>query len=429
MTSAAPNSPDSQPRLGVFRALRHRNYRLFFSGQTLSLVGTWITRIATSWLVYRLTGSVLLLGVVAFFGQIPTLILAPFSGVIVDRWNRHRILVVTQVLSMLQSFALAGLSFAGIITVTDVLLLQAAQGIINAFDTPARQSFVVEMVADRADLPNAIALNSSMVNLSRVIGPSIGGVIIAAVGEAWCFFIDGVSYIAVIASLIAMRVATRPPRTSEKEMLEDLIEGLRYVAQFPPVRSALILLALVSIMGMPYTVLMPAVATKVLHGDSHTLGFLMTASGCGALAGAFYLASRRTVLGLGRLIAISACAFGVGLLLFSLSRNLVLSLIVLPVAGGGMMVTMASTNTVLQTIVEERLRGRVMAFYGMAFLGTAPIGSLMAGVLADRLGPTGTIALGGVACIVVGIWFAVGLPKFRAHVRPIYIERGIISRT
>ena len=429
MTSAAPNSPGSQPPLGVFRALRHRNYRLFFSGQTVSLVGTWITRIATSWLVYRLTGSVLLLGVVAFFGQVPTLILAPFSGVIVDRWNRHRILVVTQVLSMLQSFALAGLSFAGIITVTDVLLLQAAQGIINAFDTPARQSFVVEMVADRADLPNAIALNSSMVNLSRVLGPSIGGVIIAAVGEAWCFFLDGVSYIAVIASLLAMRVAVRPRNTSEKEMLEDILDGFRYVAHFPPVRSALILLALVSIMGMPYTVLMPAVATKVLHGDSHTLGFLMTASGCGALAGAFYLASRRTVLGLGRLIAISASAFGVGLVLFSLSRSFVLSLLVLPIAGGGMMVTMAATNTVLQTIVEERLRGRVMAFYGMAFLGTAPIGSLMAGILADRIQPTGTIALGGVACILGGIWFAVELPKFRAHIRPIYVERGIISRT
>jgi MFS family permease len=428
MTSAAPDSPASPPTTGVFRALRHRNYRLFFSGQTVSLVGTWITRVATSWLVYRLTGSVLLLGVVGFFGQIPTLILAPFSGVLVDRWNRHRILVVTQVLSMLQSFALAGLSFAGIITVTDVLLLQAAQGIINAFDTPARQSFVVEMVNDRGDLPNAIALNSSMVNLSRVIGPSIGGVIIAAVGEAWCFLIDGVSYIAVIASLVAMRVAVRPKESSTKGISEELLDGFRYVSGFPPVRSALLLLALVSTMGMPYTVLMPAIAIKVLHGGSHTLGFLMTASGCGALAGAFYLASRRTVLGLGRVIAIATCAFGVGLVLFSLSRSTLLSLLVLPVAGAGMMVTMASTNTVLQTIVEERLRGRVMAFYAMAFLGTAPIGSLIAGVIADRIGPTATIALGGVACIIGGIWFAVGLPKFRTHVRPIYKERGIITR-
>ena len=428
MTSSASGSPASAPRTGVFRALRYRNYRLFFSGQTVSLVGTWITRVATSWLVYRLTGSVLLLGLVGFAGQIPTLILAPFAGVLVDRWNRHRILVVTQVLSMLQSFALAGLSLAGIITVTDVLLLQAAQGIINAFDTPARQSFVVEMVEDRADLPNAIALNSSMVNLSRVIGPSIGGVIIAAVGEGWCFAIDGISYIAVIASLLGMRVERRAATAHVVKMREALVDGFRYVTRFPPVRSALLLLALVSTMGMPYTVLMPAIARNVLHGDSHTLGFLMTASGLGALAGAVYLASRRSVIGLGRLIAMAACTFGVGLVLFSLSRSLTLSLIVLPIAGGGMMVTMAATNTVLQTIVEERLRGRVMSFYAMAFLGTAPIGSLISGVIADRVGPTATVTIGGVACILGGIWFAVGLPKFRAHIRPIYVERGIIGR-
>jgi MFS family permease len=435
MTSSAPPSPASPPtpasapRVGLFRALRHRNYRLFFGGQTVSLIGTWITRIATSWLIYRLTGSVLLLGVVGFCGQIPTLILAPFSGVLVDRWNRHRILVATQVLSMLQSFALAGLSLAGIITVTDVLLLQVAQGIINAFDTPARQSFVVEMVADRADLPNAIALNSSMVNLSRVIGPSIGGVIIAAVGEGWCFFIDGVSYIAVIASLVAMRVVARERSAPTTRLREELVDGFRYVSRFTPIRNALLLLALVSTMGMPYTVLMPAVAANVLHGGAHTLGFLMTATGVGALAGAFYLASRRTVIGLGRIIAIAASVFGVGLVLFSRSRNVILSVALLPIAGAGMMVTMASTNTILQTIVEERLRGRVMAFYAMAFLGTAPIGSLIAGVVADRLGPTTTILLGGIACILGGAWFAVGLPKFRAQVRPIYIERGIISRT
>ncbi|HUQ81848.1 MAG TPA: MFS transporter [Gemmatimonadaceae bacterium] len=426
MTSTPPEAPALEARMGVFRALRHRNYRLFFAGQTVSLIGTWITRIATSWLVYRLTGSVLLLGLVGFCGQIPTLVLAPFAGVLVDRWNRHRILVITQVLSMLQSFALAGLSFAGIITVRDVLLLQIAQGMINAFDTPARQSFVVQMVEDRADLPNAIALNSSMVNLSRVIGPSIGGVIIAAVGEAWCFFIDGFSYIAVLASLIAMRVVVKPPQPRTTKMHEELIDGLRYVTRSPPIRSALLLLALVSTMGMPYSVLMPAIARNTLHGDSHTLGFLMTASGVGALAGALYLASRRTVLGLGKVIAIAACVFGTGLLLFAVSRNLVLSMLVLTIVGAGMMVTMASTNTILQTIVEERLRGRVMAFYTMAFLGTTPIGSLIAGVVADRVGPTNTILIGGVACILGGTWFAIQLPKFRAFVRPIYIERGII---
>jgi MFS family permease len=414
------------PRLGVFRALRHQNFRLFFGGQTISLMGTWITRVATSWLVYRLTGSVLLLGVVGFCSQIPTLILAPFAGVMVDRLNRHKILVITQILSMLQSFALAALSFAGIITVRDILLLQAAQGIINAFDTPARQAFVVEMVDDRADLPNAIALNSSMVNLSRVIGPSIGGVIIAAVGEAWCFLLDGVSYLAVIASLGALRVALETTPRSTAPLRDELRAGFRYVTEFAPIRNALLLLALVSTMGMPYTVLMPAIARNVLHGDSHTLGFLMTASGLGALAGALYLASRRTVVGLGGVIAIASVAFGAGLVLFSFSRNLALSLAVLPIAGGGMMVTLASTNTIIQTLVEERLRGRVMSFYAMAFLGSAPLGSLISGLLADRVGPTATIFLGGVACIAGGAGFAAWLPRFRDKVRPIYVERGII---
>lgn len=425
MTSSA-SAP--LPRFAVFRALRSRNYRLFFGGQTVSLVGSWITRVATSWLVYRLTGSVLLLGLVAFASQIPMLVLAPFAGVLVDRWNRHRILVVTQVLSMLQSFALAALAFAGIITVRDVLLLQLAQGIINAFDTPARQAFVVEMVTDRADLPNAIALNSSMVNASRVIGPSIGGILIAAAGEAWCYLLDGVSYVAVIASLLAMRVVPRERTAVTAALLDEMRDGFRYVTRFSPVRSALLLLALVSTMGMPYSVLMPAVARETLHGGSHTLGFLMTAGGVGALAGAFYLAARRTVVGLGRVIAIAACTFGGALVLFGLSRSLVLSLVVLPFVGAGMMVTMASTNTILQTIVEERLRGRVMAFYAMAFLGTAPIGSLIAGVIADRIGAPNTIILGGLACIAGGAWFAIGLPRFRELVRPIYVERGILPR-
>jgi MFS family permease len=409
------------------RSLRHRNYRLFFSGQTVSLVGTWITRIATSWLVYRLTHSVFLLGVVGFFGQIPTLVLAPFAGVLVDRWNRHRILVVTQVLSMLQSAALAVLTFAGIITVADILILQVVQGVINAFDTPARQAFVVEMVSDRADLPNAIALNSTMVNASRIIGPSIGGILIAIAGEGWCFALDAISYLAVLASLMAMRLEPSRPRTTETRLIEELRSGFRYVSRFPPVRDCLLLLALVATMGMPYTVLMPAIAANVLHGGPHTLGYLMTASGLGALVGAFYLASRRTVLGLGRVIAAATAAFGVGLVAFSFSRQLWLSLLVLPVVGGGMMVEMASTNTILQTIVEDDMRGRVMSFYTMAFLGTAPLGSLLAGFVADHIGPMKTITLGGVACILAAAIFAVRLPLLRMHLRPIYIERGILA--
>jgi MFS family permease len=421
----APRAASAGPRLT--RALRSRNFRLFFGGQSVSLVGTWITRIATSWLVYRLTGSALLLGIVGFCGQIPTLLLAPFAGVLVDRWNRRRILVVTQALSLVQSAALAVLTLAGIITVTDILVLQLAQGVINAFDTPARQAFVSEMVEDRTHLPNAIALNSSMVNASRIIGPSIGGIIIAAVGEGWCFAIDAVSYVAVIASLVAMRLAERETPRRVARMREELAIGYRYVTGFLPVRSALLLLALVSVMGMPYTVLMPAVAGRVLHGGPHTLGFLMTASGAGALGGALYLASRSSVLGLGRAMAVASATFGVGLVAFALSRAMWLSMLVLPVVGAGMMITMASTNTIIQTVVDEDLRGRVMAFYTMAFLGTAPIGSLLAGVLADRIGAPRTILLGGLACIAAGAWFALRLPRLRELVRPIYVERGILA--
>ena len=414
-----------RPRLT--RAFASRNYRLFFGGQSVSLVGTWITRIATSWLVYRLTGSVLLLGVVGFCGQIPTLLLAPFAGVLVDRWNRHRILVVTQAFSLVQSAALAILTLAGVITVAHVLVLQLVQGIINAFDTPARQAFVSEMVEDRADLPNAIALNSSMVNGSRILGPSIGGVVIAAVGEGWCFAIDALSYVAVIASLLAMRLTARPVPSRATRLRDELMTGFRYVTGFVPVRSALLLLSLVSIMGMPYTVLMPAISKNVLHGGPHTLGFLMTASGAGALGGALYLASRRSVLGLGRAMAVAAMTFGAGLVAFSLSRVLWLSLLLLPIVGGGMMITMAATNTIIQTIVKEELRGRVMAFYAMAFLGTAPIGSLLAGVAADRIGPQRTVLVGGVSCILAGLWFALRLPRLREMVRPIYVERGILA--
>ena len=342
MTPASPN-PSERPRkqLQITRALQHRNYRLFFSGQTVSLVGTWITRIATSWLVYRLTGSVFLLGIVGFFGQIPTLVLAPFAGVLVDRWDRHRILLITQFLSMLQSVALAVLTFAGVITVTHILILQVAQGIINAFDTPARQAFVVEMVEDRSHLSNAIALNSSIVTASRVVGPSIGGVLIAAFGEGWCFAVDAISYVAVIISLLAMRLEVRPVRVSETRMLQELRAGLRYVTRFAPVRDSLLLLALVATMGMPYTVLMPAIAATVLHGGPHTLGFLMTAAGAGALAGAVYLASRTSVLGLGRAIVVATITFGAALVAFSFSRILWLSLLLLPFVGGGMMVEMA----------------------------------------------------------------------------------------
>ncbi len=410
----------------ALRALRHRNYRLFFTGQTVSLIGTWMTQVATSWLVYRLTGSAWLLGIVGFASRIPTFVLGPFAGVWVDRWNRHRTLVVTQILSMLQSFALAGLALAGIITIREIIWLGLAQGIINAFDMPARQAFVIQMVEDRADLGNAIALNSSMVNVARLLGPSIAGIIIAAVGEGYCFLIDGFSYLAVIASLLAMRIAAVEPRASEKAIWHELEEGWNYVTSFVPIRSILMLLALISLVGMQYTVLMPIFAGQVLHGGPHTLGFLMGASGVGAIAGGMFLATRKSVLGLGRLVPLAAATFGAGLISLGLSRSLWLSLALMLFIGGAMMTQMAASNTILQTIVEDDKRGRVMSFYSMAFLGMAPFGSLLAGALAHQIGAPRTVMISGTICIAGAAWFASRLGAIREHVHPIYRTLGII---
>ena len=429
--NAQLNSKTVSPPTGgswkfALRALRHRNYRLFFTGQTVSLIGTWMTQVATSWLVYRLTGSAWLLGIVGFASRIPTFVLGPFAGVWVDRWNRHRTLVVTQVLSMLQSFALAGLALARIITIREIIWLGLAQGIINAFDMPARQAFVIQMVEDRADLGNAIALNSSMVNVARLLGPSMAGVIIAAVGEGYCFLIDGFSYLAVIASLLAMRIAAAEARGTEKAISHELKEGWNYVTSFVPIRSILLLLALISLVGMQYTVLMPIFAGEVLHGGAHTLGFLMGASGVGAIAGAMFLATRKNVLGLGRLVPLATATFGGGLISLGLSRYLWLSLALMLFIGGAMMTQMAASNTILQTIVEDDKRGRVMSFYSMAFLGMAPFGSLLAGALAHRIGAPRTVMISGTLCIAGAAWFASRLGEIREHVHPIYRTLGII---
>jgi MFS family permease len=404
LVERSPVPAASQSR--ILRALRHRNYRLFFGGQTVSLVGTWITRIATAWLVYRLTHSAFLLGLVGFAGQIPTLFLAPIAGVFVDRWNRHDVLLVTQVLSLLQSAALAVLTFTGVITVWEIVALQAFQGLINAFDTPARQAFVVTMIEDRADLGNAIALNSTMVNASRIVGPSVGGLLIAAVGEGWCFAVDAVSYLAVIASLLAMRLPQVAPRALGTRVREELMSGFRYVRDVRQIRTILLLLAVVSMAGMPYSVLMPAVAATVLHGGAHTYGFLMTAAGAGALAGALYLAGRVSVHGLERLMWRATIAFGLGLVAFAFSRSIPLSLLILLFIGAGFMIQLASANTIIQTVVDEMFRGRVMAFYAMAFLGTAPIGSILAGIIAEHIGTPFTIAIGGLTCALAGVAFA-----------------------
>lgn len=409
----------------LLRALRHRNYRLFFGGQGISLVGTWMTRVATGWLVYRLTHSAFLLGLVSFAGQIPILLLGPVAGVWVDRLNRHRVLIITQILSMVESFALAALALSGIITVTEVILLNLFQGAINAFDMPARQAFVVEMVEAREDLPNAIALNSSLVNAARLVGPSVAGLLIAAVGEGYCFLLDGFSYMAVIASLFAMSMVPWTPR-AHASIRSELREGWRYVLGFRPIWAILLLLSLVSLVGMPYTALMPIFAGSILHGGAHTFGFLMGASGVGALIGAVSLAARRSVLGLGRLVALMAAGFGASLVVFAASRVLWLSLLVLVVTGFSFMQQMASSNTILQTITEDEKRGRVMSFYAMAFQGVAPFGSLIAGALAARIGAPHTLMLGGSICVAGAALFAWQLPVLRKLIRPIYVEKGIV---
>jgi len=411
----------------MLRALRHRNYRLFFGGQIVSLAGSWITTTATSWLVYRLTGSAVLLGLVGFAGQFPAFLLGPFAGILVDRWDRRRLLIVTQVISMLESFALAALTLSGRITVEAILVLNVVQGIVNAFDMPGRQAFLSAMIENKDDLPNAIALNSSMVNVARLLGPSIAGVVIAATNEGWCFAIDGVSYLGVIAALIAMRMAPRAARSGPRAgAWQQFVEGWRYAFGFRPIRSIILLLALVSLVGVPYSVLMPIFAATVFHGGPHTLGFLMGASGCGALAGALWLATRRTVIGLGRIIVGASAAFGAGLIGFSFATSLPIAIPCLVVAGCGFIVQMASSNTIIQTIVDEDKRGRVMSFYMMAFLGTAPFGSLMAGWLSSRIGAAETLLLGGTCCIAGALWFARTLPAIRSAVRPIYVKLGIL---
>jgi len=411
----------------MLRALAYRNYRLFFAGQVVSLVGTWITTTANNWLVYRLTGSALLLGTVAFASQVPAFLLGPFAGIVVDRIDRHKLLVITQTISMVQSFALAALVFSGHVTIGWLIALGVVQGLVNAFDMPARQSFLLTMIDNKEDLGNAIALNSSMVNLARLVGPSVAGIIIAAVGEGWCFAIDGISYCAVIVALLRMRIARSPARPAgDRHAVADFLEGLRYAIGFHAIRSVILLLAVVSLVGVPYSVLMPVFAATVFQGGPHTLGLLMTSSGCGALLGALWLAGRRSVVGLGRVIPTAAAVFGLGLIGFSLASTLWLAIPCLVVAGFGFMVQMASSNTIVQTIVDDEKRGRVMSFYMMAFLGTAPFGSVIAGWMSSRIGAAHTLQIGGVCCLAAAAVFARALPAIRAGVRPIYVRLGIL---
>lgn len=409
-----------------FRALRSRNYRLFFIGQGISLVGSWMTRLATAWLVYRLTESPFLLGVVSFASQAPSLFLPPLAGVWLDRWDRHQVLITVQVLAMIQSLAMAALTLTDTITMPWIIGLALFQGVISAVEIPTRQAFVVRMIDDRADLGNAIALNSSNFNSARLIGPALAGGLVAAVGEGYCFLIDGLSYIAVIWGLLSMRLTPDERPAVTRNAWLELGDGWRYIVQSTPIRSLFIFLAAIGILAAPYSVLTPVVAARTLGGGPNTLGWLMAASGIGALACAVRLVLRSSVVGLVRRMAMAVIAFGIGCVLLGQSQVLWLSMALMTVTGYGLMYQVVATNTVVQTIVDDDKRGRVMSFYTIALAGSGPLGSLLGGSLAARIGVEATYALSGGACLLTALWFWKQLPAIRAAVRPRYVELGII---
>ena len=420
-----PASPRSRVATAV-RALRHRNFQLFFAGQLISLIGTWMQTVAQSWLVYRLTGSTLLLGTVGFAGQIPVFLIAPLGGVVADRTNRHQVVIATQTASMVLAFILAVLTLTHRIQVWEIMVLAAGLGIVNAFDIPARQAFLMDMVG-REDLMNAIALNSSMFNGARILGPAVAGIVVAWVGEGWCFFANAVSYIAVIAGLLMMKIKHPLNLASEGSPIEHIVEGFRFVLDKRPIKSILLLLGLVSLVGMPYSVLMPVFASQILHGGARELGLLMGATGVGALLGALSLAARVGVRGLGRLIAMCAGGFGASLIFFSFSRLFWLSMVLLVPVGFTMMVQMASSNTLLQSMVPDQMRGRVIALYSMMFMGMAPFGAFFAGAVAHHIGAPWTVAIGGVACIAGAVAFWLDLPNFRAQARELVLAQGMTA--
>jgi MFS family permease len=431
ISKLVPGTPDnSQPpsRNGglpdTLRALRHRNFQLFFSGQLISLVGTWMQNVSQAWLVYKMTQSSLQLGAVGFASQIPVFLIAPLGGIVADRYNRHRVVIATQIASMLLAFTLAGLTLTHVIQVWHIFVLASLLGVVNAFDIPARQSFLVDMVG-KEDLMNAIALNSSMFNGARVIGPAIAGILVARIGEGWCFFANAVSYIAVIIGLLLMQVPRPVYHASSASPLARILEGFTFVRQTGPIRALLLLLGLISLVAMPYTVLMPVFAHRILHGGARALGILMGATGVGALLGALTLATRRGVRGLGRWVAFSCGGFGFFLILFAWSRYFWLSVALLLPVGFCMMLEMSSSNTLIQAMVPDQLRGRVMAVYSMMFMGMAPFGALLGGGLADRLGAPITVSIGAIACIGGAAIFGMHLPKIRTEARQLIIEQTV----
>ncbi len=424
---AVPDSDSSRQERSsrlpaVLASLRHRNFRLFISGQMISLIGTWMQTIAQSWLVYRLTHSSALLGLVVFAGQIPVLLLATIGGTVADRHSRHRIVIATQAASMGLAFILAGLTLSGVIQVWQIFILSIGLGTVNAFDIPARQSFIVQMVG-RENLTNAIALNSSVFNGARIVGPAIAGILVAAIGEGWCFFVNGASYIAVIAGLLLMdiRPAARPRPAGST--LTHIAEGFRFVGKSRPIRALLLLLGVTSLTGMPYTVLMPIFADQILHGGARGLGILMGLSGVGALTGALFLAARPSLRGLGRVIAGSSLGFGTSLILFGFSKVFWLSGLLLIAVGFFMLSQMASSNSLIQAMSPDHLRGRVMAVYSMMFLGMAPFGALFAGFFAERIGAPLTVAIGGACCAAASLVFGSRLSSLRAEARKLITDR------
>ena len=422
---SSPPAPENRSRFhDLVRSLRHRNFQLFFSGQLISLIGTWMQNIAQAWLVYRLTGSSLLLGIVGFAGQIPIFLFAPIGGLAADRWNRHHVVIGTQVASMILAFILAALTLFHVVQVWEIVVLAALLGVVNAFDVPARQSFLIEMVV-REDLMNAIALNSSMFNGARVIGPAIAGILVARIGEGWCFFANAVSYIAVIIGLLMMKLG--PLRTASKDSspFEHIAEGFRFVRQTKPILALVLLIGLVSLVAVPYSVLMPIFADRVLHSGAHGLGALMGSTGIGALLGALTLAIRRGVQGLGRVVGLSAGGFGVSLILFAFSRSFWLSVALLIPVGYGVMLQMSSSNTLIQAMVPDQLRGRAMAMYTMMFMGMAPVGSLFAGALADKIGAPWTVAIGGLGAIAGAAVFLRRLPRLRFEAQQLIVAQGL----
>jgi MFS family permease len=416
--------PARAGRLPVtLRALRHRNFQLFFGGQLISLIGTWMQSVAQAWLVYRLTGSSLLLGVVAFASQIPIFLLSPVGGTVADRYNRHRVVIATQTISMILAAILAALTIGHWINVWELIVLASSLGVVNAFDIPARQSFLVEMVG-REDLMNAIALNSSMFNGARVVGPAIAGILVASIGEGWCFFANAVSFIAVITGLLMMKIAPRKPEQHAR-MMEHIAEGFRFAQRTAPVRNLLYLVGLISLAGVPYTVLMPIFADRILHGGAWGLGLLMGSTGVGAMVGALTLASRTGVRGLGRIAAYSAAGFGASLVIFAFSRNFIFSLIILVPTGFTLMTQMACANTLIQAMVPDRLRGRMMALYSMMFMGMSPLGGLFSGIAADAIGARWTVAIGGIACVAAAGIFYLKLPAVRVEAERLILAQGM----